>query len=174
LLGQFARRRLDFEAMRDSLLFISGRLDFTRGGPSIDLANDPFSRRRTVYSLINRQDLPGMFRAFDFAIPDQCAERRPRTTVPQQALFAMNSPFVLEQTRALAALPDITGAAEPAQRVEALFGRVLGRLPTEWEVTSSLRFVQDAQGDSLPEKGLTPWEQLAQVLLMSNEAMFLD
>jgi hypothetical protein len=174
LLAHSARRRLDFEAMRDSLLFISGRLDFARGGPSIDLATDPLSRRRTVYSLINRQDLPGMFRAFDFAIPDQCAERRPRTTVPQQALFAMNSPFVMEQARALAALPEITGAAEPEQRVEALFGRVLGRLPTEREVTSSIRFVQDAQGESIPEKGLSAWEQLAQVLLMSNEAMFLD
>jgi hypothetical protein len=174
LLAHFTRRRLDFEPMRDSLLFISGRLDLTRGGPSIDLATDPLSRRRTVYSLINRQDLPGMFRAFDFAIPDQCAERRPRTTIPQQALFAMNSPFVLEQVRALATLPEITGADEPEQRVEALFGRVLGRLPTEREVTSSMRFVQHAQGDSLPENGLTAWEQLAQVLLMSNEAMFLD
>jgi hypothetical protein len=174
LLGHFARRRLDFEAMRDSLLFISGRLDFTRGGPSIDLATDPLSRRRTVYSLINRQDLPAMFRAFDFAIPDQCAERRPRTTVPQQALFAMNSPFIMEQARALAAQPEITGATEPEQRIEALFGQVLGRLPTEREVTSSIRFVQNAQEESIPAKGLTAWEQLAQVLLMSNEAMFLD
>jgi len=173
-LAHSARRRLDFEAMRDSLLFVSGRLDLSRGGPSIDLATEPLSRRRTVYSLINRQDLPGMFRAFDFAIPDQCAERRPRTTVPQQALFAMNSPFVMERARGLAALPEITGAAEPEQRVEALFGRVLGRLPTEREVTSSIRFVQNAQGESIPEKGLTAWEQLAQVLLMSNEAMFLD
>jgi hypothetical protein len=174
LLAHSARRRLDFEAMRDSLLFISGRLDFTRGGPSIDLATDPLSRRRTVYSLINRQDLPGMFRAFDFAIPDQCAERRPRTTVPQQALFAMNSPFVMEQSRALTALPEITGSAEPEQRVEALFGRVLGRLPTEREVNSSIRFVQNAERESIPQNGLTAWEQLAQVLLMSNEAMFLD
>lgn len=174
LLAHFARRRLDFEAMRDSLLFISGRLDLTGGGPSIDLTTDPLSRRRTVYSLINRQDLPGMFRAFDFAIPDQCAERRPRTTVPQQALFAMNSPFVMEQARAVTTLPEITAAAEPEQRVEALFGRVLGRLPTEREVNSSIRFVQNAERESVPENGLTAWEQLAQVLLMCNEAMFLD
>jgi len=174
LLSHFLRRRLDFEAMRDSLLFVSGRLDFTFSGPAVDLAGDPLSRRRSVYALINRQDLPSMFRAFDFAIPDQCAERRPRTTVPQQALFAMNSPFVMEQARAIAALPEIATAAEPEQRVEVLFGRVLGRLPTESEVASSTRFVRDAENQALPEKGLNAWEQLAQVLLMSNEAMFVD
>ena len=96
-----------------------------------------------------------MFRAFDFAIPDQCAERRPRTTVPQQALFAMNSPFVLEQARAVTTLPEIIRTAEPEQRVEALFGRVLGRLPTEREVNSSIRFVHNAERESLPENGLT-------------------
>jgi hypothetical protein len=174
LLAHFGRRRLDFEAMRDSLLFVSGRLDFTRGGPSIDLASDPLSRRRSVYALINRQDLPAMFRAFDFAIPDQCTERRPRTTVPQQALFAMNSPFVMEQARALAADSQITSAIEPDQRVEALFGRVLGRLPTESEVSSAVRFVHNAEQEAPPENGLTAWEQLEQVLLMSNEAMFVD
>jgi hypothetical protein len=174
LLAHFGRRRLDFEAMRDSLLFVSGRLDFTSGGPAVDLASDPLNRHRSVYALINRQDLPAMFRAFDFAIPDQCAERRPRTTVPQQALFAMNSRFVMEQARAVAADPQIAGAAEPDQRVEALFGRVLGRLPTESEVASAVRFVHQAEQDTFPQNGLTAWEQLAQVLLMSNEAMFVD
>src|SRR5204862_4749957 len=91
LLAHFASRRLDFEAMRDSLLFISGRLDTKMGGRSLDLAADPLNRRRTIYGLVDRQDLPAMYRAFDFAVPDQCAERRPRTTVPQQALFALNS-----------------------------------------------------------------------------------
>ena len=86
----------------------------------------------------------------------------------------MNSPFVMEQARAIAALPEIATAAEPEQRVEVLFGRVLGRLPTESEVASSTRFVRDAENQALPEKGLNAWEQLAQVLLMSNEAMFVD
>src|SRR5262249_42880912 len=97
LLAHFSRRRLEFEAMRDSLLFISGRWVFTMGGSSVALGSDPLNPRRAVYALVNRQDLPAMFRAFDFAVPDQCVERRPRTTVPQQALFALNSPFVIEQ-----------------------------------------------------------------------------
>ena len=61
----------------------------------------PRIARRTVYGLVDRQSLPAVFRAFDFASPDQSAERRPRTTVPQQALFSMNAPFVIEQAKAL-------------------------------------------------------------------------
>ena len=111
--------------MRDSLLFISGRLDFTMGGRPVEWPSDPLNRRRTVYGLVDRQNLPALFRAFDFAVPDQCVERRPRTTVPQQALFALNSAFVMEQARALVARPEIAGATKPAQRVDALFRRVL-------------------------------------------------
>ena len=174
LLSHFSRRRLEFEAMRDSLSFISGRLDFTMGGRSVDLASDPLSPRRAVYALVNRQDLPGMFRAFDFAVPDQCVERRPRTTVPQQALFALNSPFVIEEARALAAKPELVAVSEPAQRIEAYFKHVLGRYPTKSETGAALQFIQAAQADPPVDAGLTPWELFAQIMLISNEAMFLD
>jgi hypothetical protein len=174
LLARFPRRRLDFEAMRDSLLFISGQLDPVLGGRSVDLAGQPLNRRRTVYGLVDRQDLPAMFRAFDFAVPDQCAERRPRTTVPQQALYALNSPFVMEQARALTARPEIASVENPEQRAQALFRRVLGRSPTQDETRSALRFIESAQADPPPEKSLAPWEQFAQVLLISNEAVFVE
>jgi uncharacterized protein DUF1553/uncharacterized protein DUF1549 len=174
LLSHFPRRRLDFEAMRDSLLFLSGRLDLTAGGRPIDLASEPLSTRRTVYALINRQDLPAMFRAFDFPVPDQCIERRPRTSVPQQALFAMNSPFVLGQAQGLAAQLPAAPAANPGARIEALFGRVLGRRATKAESISCSRFIREFESETMPENGLNAWEQLAQVLLMSNEAVFVD
>ena len=77
------------------------------GGRPVDVAGDPKNGRRTVYGMVDRQSLPAVFRAFDFASPDQSAERRPRTTVPQQALFSMNSPFVIEQAKALAARPEV-------------------------------------------------------------------
>lgn len=170
LLWHFPRRRLDVEAMRDSLLFLAGRLDPALGGRPEDVTGDPLNRRRTVYGLVDRQNLAGLLRAFDFASPDQCAERRPRTTVPQQALFAMNSAFVQEQARALAARPEIAGESGPEQRVDALFRRVLGRPASDREVAASLRFVEAGGDDS----GMSPWEQLAQVLLMSNEAVFVD
>src|SRR5262249_25965802 len=146
----------------------------TMGGRAVDPASDPLSTRRAVYALVNRQDLPATFRAFDFAIPDQCAERRPRTTVPQQALFAMNSLFVIEQARALAARPELATTTEPGQRIEAFFKRVLGRYPTKSETASALRFIQACQSDAPADAGLTPWEQFAQVLLISNETLFID
>src|SRR5690606_15481923 len=96
-----AARRLDLEAMRDTLLFVSNRLDCTLYGRPVDVAGDPHNRRRTIYGLVDRQNLPGLYRAFDFASPDQSADRRPHTTTPQQALFGMNSPFMLEQAKAV-------------------------------------------------------------------------
>src|SRR5262249_56748270 len=103
LLARQNRRRLDFEQLRDSLLFTAGQLDATAGGPGVDLVKTPFPRRRTVYGFIERQNLPGMFRTFDFATPDTTSPQRYTTTVPQQSLFLMNSPFVVEQARHLAA-----------------------------------------------------------------------
>jgi hypothetical protein len=176
-LWHYPRRRLDLEAMRDSLLFTSGRLDPTLGGRPFDLAHDPLNGRRTVYGLVDRQNLAGLLRSFDFAVPDQCAERRPQTTVPQQALFALNSPFVLEQARALAALPRIQQETDPHQRVDALVRHILARPATRSEIAASVEFVQRASADppANPEQAvLGPWEQLAQVFLLTNERIFLD
>ena len=70
LLSHFSRQRLDLEALRDSLLFVAGRLDFAIGGSAVDIVKEPFSNRRTVYGFIDRQNLPGLYRTFDFASPD--------------------------------------------------------------------------------------------------------
>ena len=103
LVWRFNRQRLDFEAMRDSLLAASGALDPTIGGPSTPITSRPFSTRRTVYGFIDRQNLDGLYRTFDFAVPDASSPRRFVTMIPQQALFLMNSPFLHEQARRLAA-----------------------------------------------------------------------
>src|SRR5262249_32795805 len=89
LLGRHKRRRLDLEALRDSLLAVTGRLDTTLGGPAVELTTAPFSTRRTVYGYIDRQNLQGLYRTFDFASPDTTNAQRHSTTVPQQALFMM-------------------------------------------------------------------------------------
>ena len=181
-LGWHPRRRLELEAMRDSLLVMAGRLDATIGGRPIDSPASAANLRRTVYSVIDRQNLPGLFRSFDFAAPDQCAERRPQTMVPQQALYALNSPFVLDQAGALAAVLSVDHDQPPTQRVQQLFQRVLGRNPTPTETTAALAFVHVTAGAPQPAAA-TPavtdalsarWTQLAQVLLISNEAVFVD
>jgi hypothetical protein len=172
LLWHYPRRRLDFESMRDTQLYVAGRLDAAMGGRPVDVAGDTGNRRRTVYGLVDRQNLPGLFRSFDFAAPDQCSERRPRTMVPQQALFAMNSAFVMEQAAALARRPEIAGSSDADFGIDALFRRVLSRPATEHEKTRALAFLAGA-GEAT-EPGFGPWAQLAQVLLVSNEAMFID
>ncbi len=175
-LGHFPRRRVELEAMRDTLLFVSGRLDLTMGGRPVDVAGEAMNRRRTLYGLVDRQNLPGLFRAFDFAPPDACAERRPRTTVPQQALFALNAPFVMEQARAVVAHPEVSGETDPTRKVEAMIRRVLGRGSRGDEVAAALRFITsaEAEGGDNGAVPVDPWDQFAQVLLATNELVFLD
>ncbi|OJW17909.1 MAG: hypothetical protein BGO49_30355 [Planctomycetales bacterium 71-10] len=171
LLWKANRRRLDFEAMRDTMLAVSGRLDATMYGRPVDVANDPKVARRTVYGMVDRQGLPAVFRAFDFASPDASAERRPLTTVPQQALFGMNAPLVVEQAKALADRPEVAGG-DDAAAVAALYRLALGRAAEPDEVDMAGRFLQAAAGGPAP--ALAPRAQLAQVLLISNEMMFVD
>src|SRR5690606_10030635 len=99
---------------RDGLLVASGKLDTTVYGKSVDITQGPpFPTRRTVYARIERQNLPNLFRAFDFAGPDAHSPQRIETTVPQQALYLLNSPFVIEQARALASREDLPSAEDP-------------------------------------------------------------
>jgi hypothetical protein len=88
----------------------------------------------------------------------------------------MNSPFVIVQARALAARPDVSGAPAPERRIAALYRAVLARPPAPAEVQAAARFLAPP-GPRPGEPGhsqLSRWEQLAQVLLMSNEFLFVD
>jgi hypothetical protein len=166
LLWRMNRRRLDLEQMRDTLLTISGRIDSTMYGRPTNMAGDPANRRRTVYGMVDRQSLPGIFRTFDFASPDQSTERRPFTTVPQQALFGMNSAFVVQQARDVVA----QFAGSDDEKFVALYRASLNRSPSADELAAAKAFLT-----SPPEGSqLSAWEQLAQVLLLTNELMFID
>lgn len=153
------RRRLGLEQMRDTLLFVSGQLDDTMFGRPL-LITDPGNRRRTVYSFVERQNVPDVVRTFDFANADTSTASRVTTTVPQQALFVMNSEFVRTAAHSLANRPE---AANTSQQVATLYETVLGRTPGETELNQARDFVAS---DSL--------ERFAQVLLMTNELMFVD
>ncbi len=172
LLWRANRRRLDFEAMRDTLLLVSGRLDPLMFGRPVDVAGDPTNARRTVYGLVDRQSLPAVYRAFDFANPDSSSERRPLTTVPQQALFDMNAPMVVEQAQALVARPEIASAPAPEAKIQSLYRLVLSRAAEPEEIALARKFL-DAPAESEAPK-LDRLGQLAQVLLMTNELMFVD
>ena len=138
LVWRKAPRRLEFEALRDSLLAASGQLDPARGGRPVEIAKTPFSGRRTVYGLVDRQNLEGVYRAFDFASPETTSPQRHSTIVPQQALFLMNSPFVAEQARHLAAR---AGGSNPEDAIRKLYGAAFGRAPEPSEIALGARFL---------------------------------
>lgn len=171
LLARMNRQRLDFEALRDTLLAVAGKLDPNIGGLPVDLETEPFSTRRTVYGLIDRQNLPGVFRTFDFSNPDTSSQRRFHTTVPQQALFLMNSPFVVEQARSLVHRVENSTCTTPADKIQALYRILFQRPPAEGELQLGEAFLAVL---SPSRATLSPLEKYAQVLLLSNELMFVD
>jgi hypothetical protein len=170
LVWRMNRRRLDFEATRDTLLSAGGDLDDQMFGRSVDLIKAPYSHRRTVYGYVERQNLPALFRNFDFASPDATCPRRFTTTVPQQALYFMNSDFVIEQAKAVMRRPEIVSQTAIAERIGALYRVLFQRSPTADETRLGMDFVTHEPDD--PK--LNAWEKYAQVLLESNELVFVD
>jgi hypothetical protein len=160
LLWHFNRQRLDFETMRDSLLAVSGELDAKSGGKPVEMLKKPFSTRRSIYGFIDRQFLPGVLRVFDFANPDMHSPQRLETTVPQQALFFMNSPFVTERARALTERSDVRALKQPEQRIEQLYRIAYQRPPTADQLRLGKRFVKAAEAVPPHEPAkpvISPW-----------------
>src|SRR5205085_4280487 len=113
----------------------------------------PFKYRRTIYGFIDRQNLPSLFRSFDFASPDAHSPQRYSTTVPQQALFLMNSPFLVEQARRLVSRSDIASQPAPAGRIQTVYRLLYGREATPEEVSLGLRFVEAAHAEEKARAG---------------------
>jgi hypothetical protein len=161
LLWRANRRRLDLESIRDTLLSVSGRLDLKMFGRPTSITS-PNNRRRTVYAIVERQNIPDVVRNFDFASPDCSTARRQVTTVPQQALFMLNSEFVIRSAQSLASRSE-TKDSDMAKRIDRIYRLALRREATDDERALGRAFVT-ARG----------WDQFAQVLLMTNELMFVD
>ncbi|HEX7379331.1 MAG TPA: PSD1 and planctomycete cytochrome C domain-containing protein [Pirellulales bacterium] len=166
-LWRMNRRRLDVEAWRDTLLAVAGHLDLTMGGPSQKL-DDAGNRRRTLYAAVSRHQLNPMLRLFDFPDPNLTTERRVITTVPMQQLFVLNSEFMTRQAKALAARLAQASPDDEA-RLDLAYRRLFGRSPHERERQFVREFLAAAAGGAL-----SPWEQVAQALLSSNELVFVD
>jgi hypothetical protein len=166
-LSSMNRKRLNFEAMRDSMLQVSGELNLTMHGPSQKLHSKPYSQRRAVYGYIDRQNISPTLSSFDFANPNIHAPQRVETTVPQQALFAFNHPFVIERSTTLAKKAFDSTAANPSSQVEFLYRQILSRNPRNNEYELAVEFLG-------PDPKLANFEDLAQTLLVSNEFFFTD
>jgi mono/diheme cytochrome c family protein len=165
LYARMNRRRLDFESLRDSLLAVADRLDRAIGGPSFPSPADPGTRRRTLYTYIDRLNLPGLYRTFDFPDPNATSPRRDQTTVPPQALFLMNHPFVRAAAQGLLDRPEVAALSDPDAKVAHLFHLVYGRAPREEEASLARGFLAGRP---------VPWVPFCQALLMANEFVFVD
>ena len=163
------RRRLTAEELRDALLAVSGGLDRTIGGPSGEV-DDLKNVRRTVYAKVSRLDLGKLLRLFDFPDPHLPSERRMDTTLPQQSLFLLNSPFLIDRARALAART----ASEPSLEavVRRTYELALGRAPSADEIAPAAAFLSAA--DPAAKPGLTRAERFAHAILVSNPFLFID
>jgi hypothetical protein len=176
LLWRMNRRRLDVEAWRDALLMAAGNLDRSLGGPSGNLSSADF-RRRTLYGKVSRHNLDGMLRLFDFPDPNITSERRTVTTVPLQQLFVLNSDFMVQEAKILAARVAASSNDNTA-RIHEAYRVLFGRRATVDETQLGSDFLAateaPAADPSLPKSALTRWEQYAQVLLGANEFTFVD
>ncbi|MCF6287371.1 MAG: DUF1553 domain-containing protein, partial [Candidatus Hydrogenedentes bacterium] len=158
LLWRQNRQRLDFESMRDGVLLAAGRLDTTLGGEGQSMMAEPFMTRRTLYARIERQNLPPLFRTFDFANPDVHIPMRINTTVPQQALFLMNSPFLMEQARHLAERESVARRKMPEERISTLYHTVFQRDPDAEELSLGKQFIAAREGALPGEDPIPRWQ----------------
>ena len=163
--------RLDFEAWRDAWLAVSGRLDRTRGGPSLDL-NQADNVRRTLYAKISRVQPNALLVLFDFPDANVTSDRRSVTTVPQQQLFVLNSDFTIETAKAFAQRLEKDAPSEE-DRIRLAFLLAYGRDPSEVEKRASQEFLRESR-TARPMDRLNGWEQFAQALLASNEFLWVD
>jgi len=192
LLSAFPCRRLDAEAIRDTLLALGGNLDATQGGPHPFppqsewkfTQHNPFkavydTNRRSVYLMTQRIQRHPYLAIFDGPDPAASTGFRGTSTTPLQALYLLNDPFVHQQSERFAARL-LAEAGDDRSRVERAYRLALGRLPTEAETTAGIEFVSRMTA-ALKELG-TPSEQLsveawrayARTLFRLNEFVYVD
>ncbi|MEM7145645.1 MAG: PSD1 and planctomycete cytochrome C domain-containing protein [Verrucomicrobiota bacterium] len=162
-------KRLTIEELRDSLLAVSGELDLRMRGRSAPLWGEGHTKRRSVYGYINRFNLDPTLRNFDFPSPIQSQGKRTEDIVAPQALFTMNSPFVIDRAKELVASLDFGDGVNRQERIDAIFERVLQRKSDEGEREKFGRFI-DLQRD----RGVHAWPLVAQAVMMSNEFLYVD
>ena len=181
-------RRLQAEAIRDSLLFLSGRLDSKMYGPPVSTYLTDFMQgrgrpgqgpldgggRRSVYLSVRRNFLSPFMLAFDAPSPFNAVGRRTTSNVPSQALILMNDPFVVGQADLWA--KRIRGqATETDERIRMLYEAAFSRMPSELEMDASLAFLaSQAKLHGVPEDNDLPWKDLVHAIINAKEFIYLN
>lgn len=162
-------RRLEVEQWRDAMLIASGLIDFAMGGPPKELVENE-NVRRTLYGTVKRRELTDLLRLNDFPDPVTHSPSRVPTTTPLQQLYTLNSPFMQQQAAELVARLRRETADDAVDRdrirIVNAYKIVFGRLPTTKEYELGAAFVQTNDPAA--------WQQYCQVLLGSNEFLFID
>ena len=185
LLSHMPVQRLRAEAVRDSILAVSGTLDQTMFGytgpanqsESAAVANPKL--RRGVYQYIRREALDHMMIMFDAPEPSRTQGDRETSSVPGQSLLMLNSALVHEQATAWAAKDmKLRKGYSTEQRIEHLFATALGRQPSSLEVQSLIEFLDDqAEAYALPPAARGSdqrlWADLCHVLLNAKEFLYI-
>jgi len=175
-LARMNRRRLDVEAWRDAMLFVSGELDPQIGGPAVELTASN-NVRRTLYGKVARRELNDMLRIYDFPDPSGHSPAREPTTTPLQQLFVLNSPFVQDRAASLAKRLRGDGEADPEAQIRHAYRLLFARAATGREVEIGRRFLsapEDAAAKNGAPFSVSRWTDYAQALLGSNEFLFVD
>ena len=186
-LWRMPRRRLDAEEIRDAMLMASGQIDLSRpeSSPTMELSSQGVamggglqqirkpSNVRSIYLPILRGQTPEMLAAFDVADPELIVGKRDTTTVPTQALFLMNNPFVLKQAEEFAKRVLKTPGLDQAKRIDLAYQIAVGRLPTETERKAVATYINDFRKsyESANPKGnpnLAAWSSCCQALFESG------
>jgi hypothetical protein len=148
LLWRATVRRLDFEAVRDTMLQYTGKIDRTVGGKPVNLTDEPYSYRRSVYGYVDRGQMPELMQQFDYPDADMANSHRASTIVPQQALFFMNSPMSVDVARKVTTRPEFVTAKDDMGRVKALYEVLFQRAPKAAEVALARDFIVAAQANA--------------------------
>ena len=143
---RFNVRQLDFEQLHDSILAIAGTLDLTMGGRPVPIGSEGFATRRAVYAFIDRRNPAEVLTQFNFPNPSVPTGKRFLTQVPQQQLFLMNSPLVIETARKLVHTPEFESQTSDDLRVATLYLAVFQRPPTPEETRLCLHYVESNPG----------------------------
>ena len=192
LLWRYRRHRLEAEVIRDSMLALSGNLDRDRSGPHpfppetewTFTQHRPFkefypSLHRSVYLMTPRNRRHPYLAIFDGPDPNLTTGRRNRSITPQQSLFLMNSPFVREQARGIAARL-IQWSQNPTDRIDRACQSLFGRLATQTEVDRGLSYLRNyqeqLQHDGVPqeEQELACWTSYSRLMLASHEFSYVE
>ena len=187
LLWRFNRQRLYAEAIRDSVLMVSGRLNNEKYGLPVfpplpgdvaeavkftdskwDTQDGPEGRRRSLYIYQQRTLTMPLMQSFDALVCDESRSRREASVTPLQALAMLNGDFVNEEAEHFASRVELSGNIDLAKQIECAFEIALGRLPSELEMSRIISLIESS--DSVRE-GLI---SLCRVLLNANEFIYVD